>query len=67
MFIGILGGGQLGRMFIQNALNYPVKIHVLDPNDDCPCRNICDSFTLGDFNEYQTVLDFGKTVDVISI
>lgn len=67
MKIGILGGGQLGRMFIQNALNYPVEIHVLDPSPIAPCKDLANEFTQGDFNDYQTVLDFGQKVDCISI
>ncbi len=67
MKIGVLGGGQLGRMFIQAALNYPVEIYVLDPDTSCPCKDICNNFTLGDFNDYDTVLAFGEKVDVISI
>lgn len=65
--LGILGGGQLGRMFIQAAINYGTPIHILDPNPACPAVNLCDSFTCGSFNDYQTVLDFGRTVDVLTI
>jgi len=65
--IGILGGGQLGRMFIQNALNYPVNIHILDPDLECSCAEICSNFIHGSFNDYETVLKFGKEVDVIGI
>ena len=66
MKIGILGGGQLGRMFIQNALKYDDEIFTLDPSENCSCANI-SHFTKGDFNDYQTVLDFGKDKDVLSI
>lgn len=66
MKIGILGGGQLGRMFIQNALKYDDQFYTLDPNADCSCAFI-SHFTKGDFNDYQTVLDFGKDKDVLSI
>lgn len=65
--LGILGGGQLGRMFIQNAVNYNVSIHILDPSQVAPCREIASSFTCGDFNDYQTVLDFGREMDVLTI
>lgn len=65
--LGILGGGQLGRMFIQNAINYNVNVHVLDPGELAPCKDIATSFTQGDFNDYQTVLDFGKHMDVLTI
>lgn len=66
MKIGILGGGQLGRMFIQEALKYDDQIYTLDPSVDCPCANI-SHFTQGDFADYQSVLDFGKDKDVVSI
>lgn len=66
MKIGILGGGQLGRMFIQNALNYDDEFFVLDPNEDCSCASI-SHFTKGNFNNFDEVLEFGKDKDVISI
>ncbi|PIE50678.1 MAG: 5-(carboxyamino)imidazole ribonucleotide synthase [Flavobacteriales bacterium] len=66
MKIGILGGGQLGRMLIQEALKYDDDFFVLDPNEECSCANIAH-FTKGDFNDYQSVLDFGKGKDVVSI
>ena len=66
MKIGILGGGQLGRMFIQEALKYDDEFHVLDPNSDCSCANI-SHFAKGDFNNYDDVLDFGKDKDIITI
>ncbi|MBP7173055.1 MAG: 5-(carboxyamino)imidazole ribonucleotide synthase [Cloacibacterium sp.] len=66
MKIGILGGGQLGRMLIQNALNYDDEFYTLDPQKDCSCANI-SHHTIGNFNDFQTVLDFGKDKDVITI
>ncbi|WP_417431345.1 5-(carboxyamino)imidazole ribonucleotide synthase [Halpernia sp.] len=66
MKIAILGGGQLGRMFIQNALKYDDEIYTLDPSENASCANI-SHFTKGDFNDFQTVLDFGKDKDVLSI
>ena len=66
MKIGILGGGQLGRMFIQESLKYDDEFYVLDPNLDCPCAYI-SRFTQGDFSDYQSVIDFGKDKDVLTI
>ena len=66
MKIGILGGGQLGRMFIQEALKYDDEFHVLDPNSECSCANI-SHLTKGDFNNYDDVLDFGKDKDIVTI
>lgn len=66
MKIGILGGGQLGRMFIQEALKYDDEFYVLDPNPECSCAHI-SHYTRGDFNNYNDVLDFGKDKDVVTI
>lgn len=65
--LGILGGGQLGRMLIQVATNYDVRISVLDPAADAPCSKLAHDFTQGDFNDYDTVYRFGQTVDVLTI
>lgn len=67
MKIGILGGGQLGYMFLQNALQYPVEIHVLDPSANAPCAPHAHHFVQGDFADYQTVIDFGTNLDAIGI
>lgn len=67
MKIGILGGGQLGYMFLQNALQYPYEIHVLDPSANAPCAKHAHQFVQGDFADYQTVMDFGKDLDAIGI
>lgn len=66
MKIGILGGGQLGRMFIQNALKYDDEIYTLDPAENASCARI-SHFRRGNFNDYETVLDFGKDKDVLTI
>ena len=65
--LGVLGGGQLGRMFIQASTSYGTPIHILDPNPNCPAANLCDSFTEGSFNDYETVLNFGKDKDIVTI
>src|SRR5690554_5647388 len=67
MKIGILRGGQLGYMFLQNALQYPVEIFVLDPSENAPCAQHADYFVKGDFADYQTVVDFGEKLDAIGI
>ena len=65
--LGILGGGQLGRMFIQEAINYNISVSILDPDADAPCKNICDSFTIGSLGDYETVYNWGKNLDLITI
>jgi 5-(carboxyamino)imidazole ribonucleotide synthase len=65
--LGILGGGQLGRMLIQQAINYNVTVKVLDPDREAPCRKLCDEFTVGSLADYDTVYKFGKKVDLLTI
>ncbi len=65
--LGILGGGQLGRMLIQQAINYNVNIKVLDPDREAPCRKLCDEFVVGSLSDYETVYNFGKKVDLLTI
>lgn len=67
MKIGILGGGQLGRMFLQVAANYPVQVKVLDPDAQAPCAHLCDEFVVGDFADEETVVAFGADCDAIGI
>lgn len=65
--VGILGGGQLGRMLLQEAANYPVETWVLENDPDCPAAHLCDHFVHGDIRDAETVLRFGRQVDVITI
>ncbi|PVH24793.1 5-(carboxyamino)imidazole ribonucleotide synthase [Sphingobacterium corticibacter] len=65
--LGILGGGQLGRMLIQDAINYNVSIHVLDPDQNAPCKRLCNHFEVGSLSDFDTVYNFGKGLDMITI
>lgn len=67
MKIGILGGGQLGYMFLQNAMQYPVEIHILDPGANAPCAPFAHRFVQGDFADYDTVMNFAKELDAVGI
>lgn len=67
LHIGILGGGQLGRMLIQNAINLNLNISVLDPDKNAPCKHLVKKFTQGSLTDYETVYDFGKDKDLITI
>ena len=58
--IGILGGGQLGRMLLQAAANYPVETFVLENDAACPAAHLCHHFTRGDIKDFDAVVDFGK-------
>ena len=65
--LGILGGGQLGRMLIQEAINYNLKTLVLDPDSDAPCKHIANYFENGSITDFDTVYNFGKKADIITI
>lgn len=65
--LGILGGGQLGKMLLYTTRKWDITTHVLDPSPDAPSRIACDHFVQGDFKDYQTVYDFGKNLDVLTI
>ena len=63
--LGILGGGQLGKMLTTAASRLDVSTYVLDPTVGCPATNTCTEVTNGDFNDYDTVYQFGQDKDVI--
>ena len=65
--LGIIGGGQLGRMVIQSAINYNVDIHILDPDPNAPCKDIAQNFVQGKLTGFDAVYNFGKGCDVITI
>jgi 5-(carboxyamino)imidazole ribonucleotide synthase len=65
--IGILGGGQLGRMLLQAAANYPVETFVLENDSECPAANLCHHFTKGDIRNFDDVYAFGKSLDALTI
>lgn len=67
MKVGILGGGQLGRMLLQAAANYTVETWVLENDEHCPAAHLCHHFVKGDIKDYETVLAFGKNLDAITI
>ncbi len=67
MKVGILGGGQLGRMLLQAAANYVVETYVLENDEDCPAAHLCTHFVKGDIKDFDTVYNFGKKVDVLTI
>ena len=65
--VGILGGGQLGRMLFQQGANYPVQLKFLDKDPEGPCGSICKNVTQGNPLDFDDVLAFGRTCDVVSI
>jgi 5-(carboxyamino)imidazole ribonucleotide synthase len=65
--LGILGGGQLGKMLIQSAMNLGLHVKVLDNDEHAPCSTYCDEFVRGPLTDRETVLAFGSRVDVLTI
>tara|TARA_B100000678_G_scaffold93198_1_gene77818 strand:+ start:663 stop:1823 length:1161 start_codon:yes stop_codon:yes gene_type:complete len=64
--LGILGGGQLGKMMLYDTRKYDIQTYVLDPSDEAPCKIACNYFEQGDLMDYETVLKFGRKVDVLT-
>ncbi|TVQ14290.1 MAG: 5-(carboxyamino)imidazole ribonucleotide synthase [Bacteroidetes bacterium] len=65
--LGILGGGQLGKMLLDITRRYDLYTKVLDPSADAPCATGCKEFVQGNFNDYDTVMAFGADCDVLTI
>lgn len=65
--VGVLGGGQLGRMMQQEAVNLDIKLACLDPNPEAPCAKIVPEFRVGSFDDEETVYAFGKDKDVVTV
>lgn len=64
--LGILGGGQLGKMMLYSTRKFDIQTYVLDPNDEAPCKIACNTFIQGDLMDFDTVYNFGKQVDVLT-
>lgn len=67
MKVGILGGGQLGRMLLQAAANYVMETFVLENDEDCPAAHLCHHFVKGDIKDFDTVYHFGRDLDALTI
>lgn len=65
--LGILGGGQLGKMLLYETRKWDITTKVMDPSDEAPCKIACNEFIQGDLMDFKTVYDFGKTVDILTI
>ncbi len=64
--LGILGGGQLGKMLLYETRKFDIKTSVIDPSKEAPCKIACDHFEIGDLMDFETVYNFGKKVDVLT-
>lgn len=58
--VGVLGGGQLGKMLCQAASQMGVRMAILDPLEDCPASSVCHEHVVGSFNDGATVSEFAK-------
>lgn len=65
--LGILGGGQLGKMLCQAASSWDVNTHVLDPDPEAAASGVATNFVHGSFRDYETVISFAKGLDMITI
>jgi len=65
--LGILGGGQLGKMLLNNTRKFDIYTCVLDPSDEAPCKIASNEFQQGDLMDFETVYNFGKKVHVLTI
>ncbi len=65
--LGILGGGQLGKMLLYETRKFDIYTKVLDASSEAPCRISCNEFVQGSLMDYDTVMTFGKNVDVLTI
>ena len=65
--LGVLGGGQLGRMLIQAANDLNIHIHCIDPDPNAPCSEIAHSFSCGSLTDFNTVLNFGSDKHLITV
>ena len=65
--LGVLGGGQLGRMLLAETQKFDIYTVILDNSTEAPCAQICNEFHQGDLLDFETVYNFGKKVDLLTI
>ena len=65
--LGILGGGQLGKMLLYETRKFDIHTKILDPSDEAPCKIACNEFFKGNLMDFDAVYDFGKKVDLLTI
>lgn len=65
--IGVLGGGQLGRMLLQAGIDLNLNMAILDPDEHAPCSSLTDDFSVGSLGDFDTIYQFGKQCDIITI
>lgn len=65
--VGVLGGGQLGRMLFQASLDLDIHLYFMDPAINAPCSRVSTHFEQGQLSDYDSVYNFGKDKDVVTI
>lgn len=65
--LGVLGGGQLGRMLVQSAIDFNIDVNIMDPDENAPCKNLVGNFRVGKLTDYESVYQFGQSCDVVTI
>jgi len=64
--LGVIAGGQLGKMLVQEASRWDISSYVLDPDEGCSARNVANVYVKGDFRDFDDVYAFGKQVDILT-
>jgi len=64
--LGVIAGGQLGKMLIQEASKWDITTYVLDPDEGCSARGVASVYVKGDFRDFNNVYHFGKQVDILT-
>lgn len=65
--LGVLGGGQLGRMLVQSAINFNIDVNIMDPDENAPCKNFVGNFQVGKLTDFESVYRFGQPCDLVTI
>ena len=65
--LGVLGGGQLGRMLVQSAIDFNIDVNIIDPDENAPCKNLVGNFQVGKLTDYESVYQFGQPCDLVTI
>lgn len=64
--LGILGGGQLGRMLAVAASRLGLHVHIYSPSSDCPAASVAETLSIGAFDDVEAIIDFAKTCDAVT-
>ncbi|MFW5700777.1 MAG: 5-(carboxyamino)imidazole ribonucleotide synthase, partial [Cyclobacteriaceae bacterium] len=65
--LGVLGGGQLGRMLFQSAIDFNLNVWIMDPDANAPCSQLATKFIQGSITDFESVYNFGKQCDLVTI